>query len=311
MARSAKSWNYFPSRKGRSPRTKKPTLPQILRFIGDTDGAQRGEALMLLTLWVILAAISRHPSRRYLVVKGGTLLRLLHGQPIGRVSTDLDLSLHARDPQQFQPEVMTGPIITAARRIISELVSDPTSITIELTLRPEDARHGNTQLYRFRLFAAAAGMRVDNSHFRIELSVDEAVVEDHLMGLVVNPLHGMGLQLPIRVQAYDPIQALAEKLRAILQKHAHFDHTQNPANWEPRHVMDMLLLMEHVPAVGGLDDLPEVFARKCAAKSEILPPELCTRARLLPGPLRQIVLTKPNGPAAWALLERLAGIVLP
>jgi len=304
-------YKYVPSKRRKTLRPPKHTINEILCFISQTDRAQRDESLMLLTLWVILAAISRHPSRRYLVVKGGTLLRLLHGQSIGRVSKDLDLSLYARDPKKFQPEVMTGPIITSARHILSDLVSDPTSITIELTLRPEAARHGNTQLYRFRLFAAAAGMRVDNAHFRIELSVDEAVIEDHLMGLIVNPLHGMGLQLPIRVQAYDPIQALAEKLRAILQKHAHFDHNGNTANWEPRHVTDLLLLMEHVPALGGLDDLAAVFAAKCAAKREMLPPELSTRARMLPEPLQKIVLTKPNGPAAWVLLERLARIVLP
>lgn len=53
----------------------------------------KDEALIVLGLRALLAAIGVVPEyRQHYIAKGGTLLRLLSPEPIGRLSTDLDFS---------------------------------------------------------------------------------------------------------------------------------------------------------------------------------------------------------------------------
>lgn len=62
--------------------------------------------------------------------------------------------------------------------------------------------------------------------YKIDLTCDEYLDLD-----LIEDLRVTSYGIPIDVRAYAPLQSLAEKMRAILQKRRHFERTQNAGNW--------------------------------------------------------------------------------
>lgn len=269
------------------------------------------EALMTFGLRVVLAAMSRSPRcYEHLVLKGGTALRLMHGRPIGRVSTDIDLS-HLDGSGQITPEDLIGDVTTETAALLAETFSDSATVQIRLLEDRTQPPHPELpKMYSFRLFASAQlgssnPTRADHRLFLLELVIDEYVDRDLLEDLDVR-VHGM----PIKLRAYAPVQAMAEKLRALLQKLHHYEERHDPASFQPRHVLDLQLLYDHLRP-GDLERLKPLFDRKCEVR--LIPPEQRTRARLLHPVLREMVEAEAKlrgiGMVGWARLEELAGIV--
>jgi len=228
---------------------------------------------MLLSLWVVLSAMTRvDECAQHLVLKGGTLLRLRHGSWIGRVSKDLDLSLYADGLHQFRPEVITGEVQQEADGLLRRSLRDHGQISVRLEKTPDQAHPGNARMYGYLIRAQLGSTIARGRKFGIELAVDEYIDPDHLEHVRMQPMAELGLNLPIQLLAYDPVQAMAEKLRAILQKRQHFDRTgQEGGNFVPRHVTDLMFLHEQMRP-GLIEDLPADKVAAAAEAEEADPP---------------------------------------
>ena len=143
----------------------------------------------------------------------------------------------------------------------------------------------------------------DSNHFIIELAVDELVDAQALEDLAVS-----SYGLPIRLRMYSAIQAIAEKLRALLQKLQHYERTGNAASFQPRHVHDLVLLSRRLPA-GYEGSLRLLFDQKCERR--LVPIQERTVERLTHPALLEAVMRSqhPRSADSWALLQRLAAIV--
>jgi hypothetical protein len=297
-----------------SPRTPKGKrgIHEALDEIRSEEGCALPDALVAFSLRAVLAAMSRLPScHEQLVVKGGTALRLACRKPIGRVSTDLDLSLlDARSP--FDEHVITEELPRAIAELVDEIYDRPLTITIRATKRPAGRNLPQIpELYIFRLAA-----RVDLGHqtihargdlFRIELAMDELVDPASLQPLDLS-ISGF----PIRFLMYAPVQAISEKLRALLQKLQLYERSGNAGTFQPRHVLDLEFLYPLL-AEEDRSKLRPLFDAKCAMRN--VPEAERTRARLLHDHLRTAVeaeaLRSGRTMAAWQRLEELAAIVCP
>lgn len=285
-------------------------IEKALSWIQSTEKCRREEAITMLALWIVLAAMSRiEECYEQLVVKGGTILRLRNQSPIGRVSKDLDASLlmHA---DAFRPELITEDVKAQVDSILRDHFDDPATISIVLKKTPDDAKNGNTRLYVYRLYAQVGTTRAENKGFKIEIATDEWVDLSQVEDFVALPLSPLGLQMGIRIQAYTCLQAVSEKLRAILQKRQHFDWNPNPSNWEPRHVMDLLFLRQKLSS-DDLDLLPEIFNRKCECKG--IDPSYRSIAHLtdqrLLDAVQGVVGDSEKATPYWDVLVEFAGLV--
>ena len=116
-----------------------------------------------------------------------------------------------------------------------------------------------------------------------------------------------------------PLQSIAEKLRALLQKLRHYEDglanglaADDPGlrgNFIPRHVLDLQILLRLTPP-GDLERLPRLLHAKCAAKG--IPPQDRTTERLLHTRLRQSIeeFHPRRAATAWTTLEALTMQVL-
>lgn len=292
-------------------KSQKPSVKAEVLAIKDEEGCDIVQALTTFGLRAVLAGLSRSAvCREHLVLKGGTALRLRHGRSIGRVSTDIDLS-HLDGSERISPDVIIGDVAVETAEVLAETFEDAASIDIRLH---EDRSHPKypeqPAMYSFRLSARASlgGKHVTEANqklFLLELVIDEWVDRELLEDLVVVVNH-----LPIRLKAYAPVQAMAEKLRAILQKLQYFEKKGTAASFQPRHVFDLLLLYDQL-APGDLAKLKPVFHRKCEVR--LVPPQERTRERLLhPVLYEQMVAADKGGAiaaAAWRRLMELASVV--
>ncbi|MEK7411985.1 MAG: nucleotidyl transferase AbiEii/AbiGii toxin family protein [Planctomycetota bacterium] len=261
---------------------------------------------MAFGLMAVLAGMSRVPAcREHVVLKGGTALRLFLGRSIGRVSTDIDLSL--LDTTHPVPiDVFTGDVRRETTNAIAEVFSDPAEIDIQLLEDRTTPPYPETpKMVKFRLSARYQKTLANRSLFLAELTLDE-YVDQHLTKIIERDLYGLRVSL----RAYAPVQAIAEKLRAILQKHQHFDRNGNLGNFEPRHVLDLVPLSELLEA-GDLELLKPLFHRKCDAR--LVTPAERTRARLMNPHLHSAVEQECQrqgiAPVAWERLRKFAELV--
>jgi hypothetical protein len=291
----------------------KPKVRDAVSAIAKEERCGTPDALIAFGLRAVLAAMSRVPAcQEQLVVKGGTALRLATGQPIGRVSTDLDLSL-LEAGSSFDPENLTGEVTREIAVIIDEIYADSASVTIRLEAdRTSPPYPQLPKLIVFRLDASADlggrnPTRTNNKQFLIEIAVDE-YVDRELLTILEVVTYGF----PIRFQMYAPVQAIAEKLRALLQKLQHFERTGNEASFQPRHVLDLEFLFARL-AKTDLGKLKSLFDAKCLAR--LVPETERTRERLLHPRLKSKVEEEAKrigrSVASWQRLEELAAIVCP
>ena len=288
----------------------KPRIKDIIEHIVATEKCDLVEALMVFGHRAVLAGMSRIPHcYKHLILKGGTALHLAQGAPIGRISTDMDLSLLDVMTEQFDHTLITHDVAREIITVLHDALSDSAKVTIQAPIdRTNSPYPEQPDLYQFRIIVAAvlsgnSATIANGKRFIIELSTDEYIDDTLLEELDIAP-YG----LPIRMRMYAPIQSIAEKLRAILQKHQHFDRKGNVASFQPRHVLDLVPLMARIKP-GDLEKLPALFAIKC--DSRLVPSAERTFERMTNPVLRERVGTSvmPHRHEAWATLERLATLV--
>jgi len=298
----------------------KRSLLAEARLLCERDACCVGvqQALRTIALIAFAGGLSRVPAiADSMCLKGGTLLRLWTAGSIGRPpSKDLDASVLTAG---FVPSLIDEAVIHETNALLAETFFETMRMRAELVRRPDDVRRmGDAHLYVFRLHVEAAITpsnprrlsRLDDTSFKFEASTDEVVDKAHLIKLDETH-HG----LPIRLRAYAPLQAMAEKLRALLQKRRYLeiagDRPGFQGNVIPRHVMDLELLITRVKPE-DLTALPDLFARKCDAKSisldertpeRFLTPELQAAVRL------DCFAHKRDFVRVWSILEDLVGRV--
>ena len=285
----------------------KPTsLSKTLGHIMAQEKCQIDDALMAFGLNAVMAGMSLVPAcQEQVVLKGGTSLRLLLKQPLGRISTDLDLSLVAG--ARVTTEVFTGDVRRQCANVLAEYFTDTAEIDIQLRLDRQQPKYADTmKLMVWRLTARYKKTLANRSGFLVELALDEFVDLDKTF-MLETTAH----QMPIRLRAYAPIQSIAEKLRAILQKHQHFDRNGLINNFEARHVTDLVALKSLLQP-GDLETLHVLFHRKCDARR--IPQAERTRERLLNPKLKEAVATSHQKlqlrTDPWLVLVSLVDIVL-
>lgn len=237
------------------------------------------DALMALGLRAVLAAIGQTPGyRRVYVAKGGTVLRLRSQAYIGRFSKDLDLSLcdvdlagPVGDHQDFATQV--GRKATSILQQLGTARQAEVTVSFERKTSPEDVgENPDTVVYGLVVEAAlkpgfGRPTRAEGQGFKIDVTTDEYVDQNFVDDLVIDEF-GIG----INVRAYMPIQSIAEKLRAILQKDRHNRHKieqgKDPSdgNLQPRHLLDLATLHDLVSEPAHWAALPVLFRAKCACR---------------------------------------------
>lgn len=287
----------------------------------DPDCPQITDAVRTLALVAFAGAISRVPDlAQNLCLKGGTLLRILNGGRIGRPpSMDLDATVLG---PVFDPTVVETRVAGELGSLLAELYGDELRIRVERRPPNQARRAQDSVIHVFRLHADAAIQRsapgkrsmIEPNDFRFEATEQEMVDRDLLLHLD-HDMYGIHLAMP----AYAPLQSIAEKMRALLQKLRHYEDglakglaADDPGlrgNFIPRHVLDLEILLRLTPP-GDLGRLPELFHAKCAAKG--IPPQERTAERLLHPRLRQSIEEHHprRATAAWAILETLTRQVL-
>lgn len=291
---------------------RQPTVAGEVHAIQQEEACGVVEALTTFGLRAVLAGLSRSaPCREQLVLKGGTALRLRHGRSIGRVSTDIDLS-HIDGAPTFDPGLIVSDVAVVTARVLAETFADAASVQIRLEADRSQPKYPELPaMYVFRLHARATldgrtETRADGKAFLLELVLDEYVDRTLLEDLTVVANH-----MPIDLKAYAPVQAMAEKLRALLQKLQHYERTKNQGSFQPRHVFDLALLYDQLRP-GDIDRLKPLFDRKCDVR--LVPSGERTRERLLHPKLHEAVLAGKNpthATAAWNRLAELASVVCP
>lgn len=203
----------------------------------------RDEALIALGLRALLAAIGRLPDYRpHYIAKGGTVLRLLSKDPLERLSTDLDLSGVEFGPSPIDHYQFAADIGREATQILRSIVSrGQADISVRFNRTSDVAHRGEenpeTEVYLVEVTAHLNGSNPTLARgrgYKIDVTCDEYVDQE-----LVTDLRTTSYHIPIDVRAYAPLQSLAEKLRAILQKHRHFTRTNNSSNLTPRHLFDL------------------------------------------------------------------------
>lgn len=270
----------------------------------------KDEALIALGLRALLAAIGTKPFYRdHYIAKGGTVLRLRSADRLERLSTDLDLSglelgnSTAEDHRAFAADIgrsATHVLRTAYAKGAAEISvqfdedslgrvhdeSDPDTITYAVTVSAVLAPGKNPTIAR-------------GDAYKIDLTCDE-----YIDTTLIDDLRVESYGIPIDVRAYAPIQSVAEKMRAILQKRRYFERKQNSGNWVPRHLFDLVPLRKQI-SESDLERLPELFRKKCACRK--LDVDGQTRVWLLDTRLLTVAQKKdqPRADAAWSILQNL------
>ena len=195
------------------------------------------------------------------------MLRLMCSQPLDRLSTDLDLSsyLGTDMPSSFgSTEEMNIFFASQLGRAATEIlrrVYSKGDATVTVTFDREspnerDPTDPHTLTYPIIVTAILRpGKKTEakSQRYKIDLTCDEYVDRN----LVVE-MNTMSYGIPIAVLAYAPLQSISEKLRAILQKHRHFDRGQNSGNWVPRHLLDLVPLSRMIT---DYTELPALFRK--------------------------------------------------
>lgn len=285
------------------------------------------EALIALGLRALLAAIGTEPGYRpTFIAKGGTVLRLLSGQDLGRLSTDLDFSgLDLAAPTNMDHQLFAAALGRRATEVLHQAYpGDPANVRVAFTADDRGARHDqsdpDTITYRIYMEAQLSSSQrqkttVNNKRFSIDLTCDEYIDQSLIRDLVVT-----SYGIPIDVRAYAPLQSISEKMRAILQKRRQIqykiedgkigpgpqDGTQD-GNWVPRHLLDLAVLRSLVTDA-DLRLLPDLFRRKCAGRLIEIMPE--TRAwlldeRLLIRAREESLGDQARADRAWSVLHEL------
>jgi hypothetical protein len=285
----------------------KQKILDVVNDICAKEGCGKVDALMVFGLRAVLAGMSRIPyCYDHLVLKGGTALHLAIQEPLGRISTDLDLSLMDATKEDFDPSIISDDVARMIITVLSDALLDPAHVQIRAPIdRTAPSYPQLPALYRYRLVVEAslggsAKTIANGTRFQIELAVDELVDSSLLEELHVAP-HG----LPISMRMYAPAQAIAEKLRAILQKHQHYERTGAEGSFSPRHVLDLLPLYQRLDPTDR-SKLRPLFHAKCGRR--LVPPEERTAARLTNAVLRAQLdrSAHPQRQQAWELLLHLA-----
>ena len=231
------------------------------------------KALLALGLRALLAAIGNNPEyREQYVAKGGTILRLRSNAALGRFSTDLDLSglnVGLAAPTAEDHLIFAANLGRSATKILQSAYKRG-SADINVSFDPDtlgqshDESDPDTINYRIKVSAALnpgkkATQASDNT-YKIDLTCDEDVDLD-----LIEDLRITSYGIPIDVRAYAPLQSIAEKMRAILQKRRHYERKKSTGNLVPRHLFDLAPLYRMV-APEELSRLPDLFRRKCACR---------------------------------------------
>ena len=295
----------------RIPKGKRSIHEALVQIQGE-EGCDLPDALVPFSLRAVLAAMSAIPScHDHLVVKGGTALRLACDKPIGRVSTDLDLSLLDAG-STFDEHAITELLPRTIIDLVDAIYDRPLSIQIKTGKRPARRHIPNIpELYVFGLKASVdlghQTVRAKADLFQIELATDEYVDPAFLQTLEVE-----SSGFPIRFRMYAPVQSISEKLRALLQKLQLCEKRGNPGELQPRHVLDLEYLFPLL-AAGDRPHLKALFDAKCSARN--VPQAERTRERLLHPLLKSAVEAETKRShrtmAAWQRLEELAALVCP
>ena len=237
---------------------------------GDPSCRSDQEALTVFGLLLFAASLSTFDDLRdAIVLKGGTVLRLLNDGRLNRRPTkDLDASL-LREPDDFSRRIETE-VVDRCNTLLRDMSDGPAEFDAVAEDR-SGRRSIDADLYQFRLTLSVRprGRRkpliANEQKFRFEASRDEWIDPALLIDFPSTPV-----SMPITLCCYAPLQSLAEKLRAILQKRWHHESAQadgkptSAGNFPPRHVLDIETLYHH--CLADLTALPDLFARKCASK---------------------------------------------
>ena len=275
------------------------------------EGIQRGEpctekrdALIAIGLRALLAAIGSRPYyRERYIAKGGTVLRLRSGEPLGRLSTDLDLSgielgpITADDHRAFAADIGR-----TATQILRDCYTKGTADVVvsfdEQSIGRFDDTDPDTVTYQITVSAVLTKgkepTKAKGDAFKIDLTCDEYVDLS-----LIEDLRITSYGIPIDVRTYAPLQSIAEKMRAILQKRRHFERTDKQHNWVPRHLLDLVPLRKLVTEE-QLTLLPELFRRKCACRKVDI--DAHTRAWLLDTRLHSIAAQQDQHRADAAMV---------
>ena len=268
-------------------------------------------ALIALGLRALLSAIGTTPMyRQHYIAKGGTVLRLRSSKRMERLSTDLDLSGLSLSPGTAEDHrLFAATIGRQATQILHDAYSKGAA---DIVVRfAEDSMGGrfdesdpDTVSYVVEVSAVLVpGGKTTFARgkaYKIDLTCDEYLDLDLIEDLRVT---SYGISSDVR--AYAPMQSIAEKMRAILQKRRHYERTQNTGNWVPRHLFDLVLLRRLVTDE-DLRRLPDLFRRKCACRQ--IPVDDHVRSLLLDERLLEAARLKDRSraDAAWAILRSLA-----
>lgn len=268
-------------------------------------------ALIALGLRALLSAIGSTPQfREHYIAKGGTVLRLRSMEHLERLSTDLDLSGLSLSPGTADDHrLFAASIGRQATQILRDAYSKGAA---DVVVRfAEDSLGGryddsdpDTVSYVVEVSAVLVpGGKTTHARgkaYKIDLTCDEYLDVD-----LIEDLRVTSYGIPIDVRAYAPLQSIAEKMRAIIQKHRHFERTQNAGNWVPRHLFDLAPLRRLV-TTDDVQRLPELFRRKCACRR--IPVDGQTRSLLLDRRLLVVAQhqDRVRADAAWAILQELA-----
>jgi len=270
----------------------------------------KSEALLALGLRALLAAIgSQEHYRKHYIAKGGTILRLRSNERLERLSTDLDLSgVELGNTTVADHFTFASEVGRSATQILRSAYSKGAA-DIEVTFdedslgRVHDESDPNTVTYGIEVSAILAPGKnptvARGPAYKIDLTCDEYIDLSLIEDLKVE-----SYGIPIDVRIYAPLQSIAEKMRAILQKRRHFERKQNSGNWVPRHLFDLVPLRKMV-SDQELKLLPELFRKKCARRK--IDVDAQTRTWLLDDRLLEVAKRKdaPRATAAWEILKSL------
>lgn len=253
--------------------TDKQPLQHILSQIraSDQSCSSDTDALTVVGLLAFAAALAQFDDiRKSVVLKGGTVLRMLEqGKLLRSPTKDLDASLLC-EIDEFTDRVETV-VVDTCNEILEQTFIEKMEFFARYQENEHKRRPQDNKMYEFKLECHAQikpvgrPMRANENRFKFEASTDEGV-DDSLLIDFPNTL----CPFEIRLKCYAPLQSLAEKLRAILQKRRY--HEQNikdgrgvsDGNFPPRHVLDIETLYHH--CIDQLDKLPEIFREKCKVK---------------------------------------------
>jgi hypothetical protein len=287
----------------------------------DPDCREIVDAVRTLALVAFAGAISRVPElAKNLCLKGGTLLRILNKGRIGRLpSMDLDATVLG---QPFDPEIVETRVMSELRTLLVELYRDELTIRVERRPQNPHRRPQDSIIHVYRIHAQAAINRaaparrssIEPNEFKFE-ATEQEMVDQGLLLQLDQEMYGIHIAMP----AYAPLQSIAEKLRALLQKLSHYEDglargipADSPGlrgNFIPRHVLDLEILLQ-LTQPGEIADLARLFHAKCEVKN--IPASERTLDRLMHPMMRQRIEEQhpERAASAWRTLGELARLVV-